>query len=91
MNDKNAPKAPQFEDSIWNSFGWNSPSNFEQKQVIAFGPYLKDTDDLAAQEYDTTAGLALKDLFRTIILLIIILVAVPIFILIGVIRMLRKQ
>ena len=48
-----------------------------------------DTDDFAAQDYETTAGSALKDLFRTFLLLIIILLIVPIIIIIAVVRMLR--
>ena len=90
MNDKNAPIAPQFEDSILNSIGWYSPNSFENKQVIPFGPYLKDTEDLSAREYETTAGLAIQDLKRVIMTLIAVLVILPLAIVIVIIRILRK-
>ena len=89
MNDKNAPKGPQFEDSILEVLGWNSPANFEQNQVIPFGPYLKDTDDLSSRDYETTQKVSIQDLRRVLLTLLIIFVVVPVVMLIVIVRAMR--
>ena len=73
-----------------NSIGWYSPNSFEEKQVIPFGPYLEDTEELSAREYETTAGLAIQDLKRVVLTLVAVLVLLPLAIVLVIIRILRK-
>ena len=87
--DKNAPKAPQCNDSTFNILGLNCAENFVQNEVIPFGPYLRDTDDLSSREYETTQGLSLQSLRRVLLTLITILVIIPLAMLIVIMRLLR--
>ena len=87
--DKNAPKAPQCETSTSNMLGLNCAESFVQNEVIPFGPYLKDTDDLSSRDYEKTQGLSLQSFRRVLLTLITILVIIPLAMLIVIIRLLR--
>ena len=88
--DKNAPKGPQCKDTTFNILGSNCAESFRQNEVIPFGPYLKDTDDLSSRDYETTQGISLQSLRRVLLTLITILVIIPLALLIIIMRSLRN-
>lgn len=60
-----------------------------EKEVIPFGPYLKDSDDLTSQTYTTTAKSAIQQTVRLMLTLVVLLVILPVTLLIFSIRFLK--
>ena len=92
LNDDNAPKAPKFNHWFWSRVPtWNNPllGGMWETDVIPFGPYLGESDDLSSQPYTTTAMSAINELFRICIAFTILFVIIPITTLIFSIRFLR--
>ena len=71
---------------------WKSPlgDSMWEDEVIPFGPYLKDEDDVAAQHYRTLAHYAVSSMIRALLTLVVLFIVLPIILLLLSIRILNS-